>query len=66
MAGWGARRAVGSVLAIVAISLTACSANNGTTVGSMGGAWAYVTSSDGIVPFNLTTHRTGHAITVPL
>jgi DNA-binding beta-propeller fold protein YncE len=25
-----------------------------------------VTSSDGIVPFNLTTHRTGHAITVPL
>lgn len=28
--------------------------------------WAYVTSSNGIVPFNLTSHRIGQAITVPL
>jgi hypothetical protein len=31
-----------------------------------GNDWAYVTSANGIVPFNLTTHRTGQMITVPL
>jgi DNA-binding beta-propeller fold protein YncE len=53
-------------LAFTATFLTACSTSHAAGVMPTGGDWAYVTSADGIVPFNLTTHRTGQMISVPL